>query len=112
MYEKIMDSKTKNSGNEQVKAIVVPIEQILPGIEGRYRKILDIASREGRWPLKKDALTNKKLEKIASESKVIIEPVNPIIEKRYRKMMLTHYQKGHPIRAFFKEIYYRLTKQI
>jgi len=106
-----MDYKTKNS-EINVKVVVVPIEQICPGIEGRYRKMLDIARREGRWPLKKDALTNKKLEKIASESKVIIEPISPIIEKRYRKMMLTNYQKGHPIRAFFKEIYYRLTKQI
>ncbi len=48
-----MDYKTKNSGNEQVKVIVVPIEQICPGIEDRYRKMMDIARKQGKWPLKK-----------------------------------------------------------
>lgn len=47
-----MDYKTKNSEINE-KVIVVPIEEICPGIEDRYRKMLDIARREGRWPPKK-----------------------------------------------------------
>jgi len=49
---------------------------------------------------------------ISAHEPVIIKQKSPIIEKRYRKMMLTHYQEEHPIRGFFRGFYYTLTRQI
>lgn len=41
-----MSYETKNSNKEE-KVIVVPIEEIFPGIEDRYRQLTKIARKEG-----------------------------------------------------------------
>ena len=48
------NSEADYDNSKEARVVIVGIEEIFPGIENRYRQMLTIARKEGRWPPKRD----------------------------------------------------------